>query len=396
LILIGSESPTTALAVRNDSTSVTVRSLAMLLCLGLSAAASTACGQRTDAAGTAPPTGVSDVERDAILAAARVWTPPSTPIDAADLGRNPTSPWTLQASDEVSCQFVAEPVGGTTPKFNCRLPTGEVVKVKYGARNPELFAEVAATRLLSALGFPADNMYLVARVRCSGCPRYPFQALRCQAGTFLGRACFLGGLDERRTIEFAPAVVESRADGRKIESPRSTGWGWYELERIDPSRGGSTRAHLDALRLLAVLLAHWDNKSENQRLICRGPSPSCGDAVALLQDLGATFGPLKLDLQNWRRVPVWADARACLVSMENLPYGGGTFPPARISESGRILLATLLEQLSPAQVRALFAGSGVTAIDSVSGESRNADAWARAFLDKVRQVREAGPCPAGG
>ena len=53
------------------------------------------------------------------------------------------------------------------------LPVGEELKVKYGRRNPEPWAEVAATRLLSALGFGADRMYVVARVHCLAGPIPP-------------------------------------------------------------------------------------------------------------------------------------------------------------------------------------------------------------------------------
>ena len=45
------------------------------------------------------------------------------------------------------------------------------------------------------------------------------------------------------------------------------GWAWYELESIDGSVG-ATHAELDALRLAAIVLAHWDNKAANQRLVC--------------------------------------------------------------------------------------------------------------------------------
>jgi hypothetical protein len=115
--------------------------------------------------------------------------------------------------------------------------------------------------------------------------------------------------------------------------------------------------------------------------------------MALMQDLGATFGPTKLDLINWRRVSVWEDPRTCRVSLKRLPFNGGTFPDVQISEEGRTFLLALLDQLSPIQVRQLFAGSGVTEFDAVGGEARDAAAWADTFLDKVRQVRNAGPCP---
>ena len=40
-----------------------------------------------------------------------------------------------------------------TPKFECEVTPGDVVKVKYGENNGEVFAEVAASRLFWALGF---------------------------------------------------------------------------------------------------------------------------------------------------------------------------------------------------------------------------------------------------
>ena len=54
---------------------------------------------------------------------------------------------------------------------------------------------------------------------------------------------------------------------------------------------------MDALRLLAVVISHWDNKPENQRITCLPggdqPDGGCTTPLALIQDLGATFGPLQ-------------------------------------------------------------------------------------------------------
>jgi len=240
-------------------------------------------------------------------------------------------------------------------------------------------------------------MYVVARVRCFGCPAFPFTALRCHAETGLKSACFAGGLDYGRSSAFDDAVIERRLDGRKIEAFEDQGWAWYELDRIDAARGGARPGELDALRLMAVMLAHWDNKAENQRLVCLPggdrPDGSCASALVLIQDLGATFGPTKLELPNWQRVPVWKDPRACIVSMEQFPFGGATFPEKQISEEGRRLILELLQQLTAPQVRELFTASRMTMFDGLTGEGRDAGAWVRAFQDKVQQVRAAGPCP---
>ncbi len=348
----------------------------------------------TQKAPAAPPD--SEHSRLAALKGARVWREPDVPIAQANLKENPVGPGAFPTNGEVSCRLVLEPVGGTTPKFNCEVQPRDVVKIKYGSANPELHAEVAASRLLSALGFGADRMYLVRKVHCAGCPPLPFEALKCLAGTGLQTPCFAGGLNYEHYTTVEPAVIERRFVGDRIEAMPDQGWAWYELDLVDATRGGSPAADLDAFRLMAVLLAHWDNKAENQRLVClpgaRRGDGSCGASFALIQDLGGTFGPTKLDLRNWRETPVWSDRRTCTVNMKNLPYGGSTFPERRISEAGRRKLLGLLEQLSQQQLLDLFTGSGVTSYNHLNAAARHAGAWTETFLDKVRQIREAGPC----
>ena len=72
-----------------------------------------------------------------------------------------------------SCKYKPDEVSGTTPKFDCELPNGEKIKVKYGWTQ-EIPSETAATRLLHALGFGADRVSRVETVRCYGCPFQPF------------------------------------------------------------------------------------------------------------------------------------------------------------------------------------------------------------------------------
>ena len=359
----------------------------------LAAVGATGCGPASAGAGPEPDDRSAAVREDA-LRRARVWIPPAVPVERADLARNP--PEGPQPQDVVRCTFTPEPVGGTTPKFYCRLPNGDVVKVKYGSANPELHGEVATTRLLAALGFPADRMYVVAAVECAGCPRFPYYALKCHERLRM-RAC-LGGASPERTVRFPHAVIERRAAGERIEAVPDQGWAWYELSRVDAALGGATAAELDALRLLAAFLVHWDNKAANQRLICppgrTQPDGRCEAPVALLQDVGATFGPLKADLRNWRETPVFADPASCTVSMKRLPWAGGTFPDQRISEPGRQLLLGLLERLRDEQLADLFTASGMAGGAHVLAEARDPRRWVAAFRGRVAQIRAAGPCPA--
>ncbi len=65
--------------------------------------------------------------------------------------------------------FPDKPLTGMTPKFECDLGKDDEVKVKYGEKNGEVYAEVAASRLLWALGFQADVMY-PTKVTCRYLP----------------------------------------------------------------------------------------------------------------------------------------------------------------------------------------------------------------------------------
>jgi hypothetical protein len=98
----------------------------------------------------------------------------------------------------------------------------------------------------------------------------------------------------------------------------------------------------------------------------------------MLQDVGATFGPVKVNLRSWRDTPVWADDTGCRVTMRDLPYHGGTFPhDVHISEGGRRLLAARLAALQPSDITALFTASRFP--EPISS-------WAGAFQSKVEQI----------
>jgi hypothetical protein len=329
------------------------------------------------------PSGDRERVRADALRRAKVWHEPATPIPAADLARNPPGAGAFATTDVVPCKFELHASEGRTPKFQCILAGGEVIKVKYGHNNPETFGEVAATRLVSALGFGADRMYVVDKVRCFGCPPFPypkveiFDALRT---------------DPSRAVDFEMAVIERRLPGGEIDG----GWGWPELSAIDAAAGGATRAEVDALRLLAVFLNNWDAKPVNQRLLCAGTgehgAARCEQPLAYMQDLGQTFGPKSIDLDGWTRTPVWADPAACRVSMSSLPWQGATFEDTVISEAGRLFLAGLLRQITAPQVRGLFAGARFTEFFRNSAAA-DVDAWTRTFLSRVAQIADRPPCP---
>jgi hypothetical protein len=327
--------------------------------------------------------------RTLALRQARVWR--AADPAAFDFQSNPSDPNGFLSQPIVRCRYLDGPARGTTPKFDCVLPDGEIVKVKYG-RNPEIHAEIAATRLLAALGFGADLTYLVPRLRCYGCVRTPFYTMRVLDYVHAREAVHQRVPDDAYT-DFEWVAVERRLDGAEIEAAGEDGWAWYELDPLDPARGAN-RAERDALRLTAMLLAHWDNKAANQRLICQSPGAGgeCSRPFAYAHDLGATFGPRKIDFERWRNTPIWADPSTCLVSMRRFPYSGGTFPDTRISEAGRRLLARQLSALTERHAVALFSGARFPEYHGRDSQEGDASAWARALLDKAHQIASAGPC----
>jgi hypothetical protein len=319
-----------------------------------------------------------EARKDA-LRRAIVWQPPPTPIESADMAATPGV-----LPDPLRCRFKVDEVNGLTPKFECELPDGEVVKVKYSG--PEPHGEVAASRLLRALGFGADRVSFVKSVRCYGCPRYPFPTLKLV--TLVGaEKVFAKGVDYDSAVDFEWPSVERKAQGEKIETPEGRGWAFHELATVPTA----SRVHADALTLMAIFLAHWDNKPENQRLVCLSGKPErdgrCARPLAMLQDVGGTFGPRKTDLAGWRSAPIWTNRAACTVSMKSLPHGGATFTDTEISERGRRFVADRLARLSDRQIQTLFRAARFDQHDGTIAE------WTALFKSRVAAIASGPPCP---
>jgi hypothetical protein len=334
---------------------------------------------------------VSARERRDALSRAQVWSAPSVPVSQARLGGDPAQP------AFITCKFRITELGGTAPKFDCVLDEGEQIRVKYG-RTAEIHSEAAAARLLGALGFGADHVMLVERLRCHGCPAAPFGTLKAVDLTQTA-AVYEKLVDYSEHKDFEWVAVERKHPGVAITADETKGWAFFELEAVDAKKGGAPREHLDALRLMAVFLAHWDNKSENQRLVClsdHDPAKigACRRPFAMMQDVGSVFGPKRVDLEAWERAPIWSDRRACVVSMESLPAGGATFAPVAITEAGRRLLASLLGQLSDQQLTDLFTAARFDKLKGFFPSRADAIAdWVRVFKLKVREISVGAPCP---
>jgi len=186
-------------------------------------------------------------------------------------------------------------------------------------------------------------------------------------------------------------------NARPVETEKVEGWSFFELDSVQSNKGGAPRAHVDGLRLIAVLLAHWDNKSENQRIVCLArdwpDDQPCPEPFLLLQDVGATFGPTKMDLDAWEQVPMWEDRASCTVSMRTLPFEGATFGHATISEAGRQFIGGLLSQLSDEQLTALFSSARFGDQRGLLASTTPVAEWVRVFKQKVHAISDGSECP---
>ena len=171
-------------------------------------------------------------------------------------------------------------------------------------------------------------MFLVPRLRCYGCVRTPFYT-----------NWLLDAVSARDLVARVPAdsytdfewvAVERHFDGAADRGHRTTkaGRGSSSIRSIPSLGAGSRRARCAAA--CRDLLAHWDNKASNQRLVCldagaADPGP-CREAVRVdsrsRRDVRPEQGG---SLEHWKATPIWTDRARCIVSMRQFPYSGGTF-----------------------------------------------------------------------
>jgi hypothetical protein len=333
---------------------------------------------------------LSKDERGRVLRRAQVWV--QTDVPTMDLRAGPASKDAFAAGATVPCDYVKTKRSGSSPKFNCRIASGELVKVRYGANNGEVQGSVLASRLLWALGFGADRVYPV-RIECRGCSTDPWS----QPGS------------EHETRVFEPAVIERKPEGREIVVGRRSGWDWEELALVDPAVGGAPLEQRDALRLLAVFIQHTDNKAEQQRLLClpdKDAGVPCAHPFLALHDVGLTFGRATRSNDNdissvnfveWAKTPIWRVPEQCIGNL--LKSNRGTLRDPVIHEAGRAFLARLLSQLSARQLHDLFDVARVEArtsdpnSDVTAKPAASLDEWVDAFNHKVSEI-VAARCPA--
>jgi len=373
----------------------------------------------------------SATARTAYLAHATMWSDPgSLTPDEILAGPRGVFPYTAaEALNGVPCTYVTpgKQLGGNTPKFLCATADGQRLRVKYWdpereTGNREVFAIVAATRLMWALGFEVLPA-LPLKVHCDRCPRNPM--------TGDGPP---GSRDYVAEMSVYPPI------GPKIlsDDDPNQGWSWRELddaiETLPPGPERTRqRTHFAALTLLGVFMQHGDRKPEQQILYCdgafdmtagerrtatagdlgavlveRSDASACPKPAVAIVDVGATFGgagrtsndvTAKMNLNSWRSRTVFDkdDHGGCRARLTvSLAAGHGAEGNPEILEDGRRFLLEQLHRLTPEHVRAIFTAARVDLLQprhgtAASGGHAAVEEWVAAFEEKVRQI-EARQC----
>jgi len=285
-----------------------------------------------------------------------IWRDPGT-IAARDLtwgmgsaARAPKAPFT----------FVSEDPSGSKPKVLVKDAAGATWRIKLApldATRNEVHAEVAAGRLVWALGYFSDEHYFVPAGRIDG-----VRDLK-RASTVVGpdgsfrTACF-----ERRDPEF-----EFRAE--------------WDLAKNDFA---GTR-ELSGLQILMLLIANWDTSARNGAIVrVRLPNGAFEDRH-MVSDLGSSFGQARSrwNLEHYAKDKfVTGIVRAKEVQF---PIALASVPaPMTVPLDHARWFADLASQLTQAQIRQAFEAAGATPaeVDGFSSQLRRRIVDLRAAVEK--------------
>ncbi len=149
--------------------------------------------------------------------------------------------------DVTQVTFIKDETGGHSKKFRVRDAAGNIWIAKVGA---EAQSETSSNRLVWAVGYESEMVYLVPRLTVAG------------KGTF----------------------ENVRLEGRPKNIKREDEWSWAD----NPFKGSH---ELQGLKIMMLLINNWDMKdSNNQILWTKNESTGQSELLYIISDLGATLG----------------------------------------------------------------------------------------------------------
>jgi hypothetical protein len=283
----------------------------------------------------------------------RLWQNPG-PIAARNLRWGPGA---AERAPKPPFAFVEHSGGGTQPKLQVTDAAGVTWDVKFGE---EVHAEIAASRLVWALGYYVDELYYVGEGVISGLDDPGRATDHVDASGRFRHARF-----ERRQ-EHHHAVDE--------------GWSFG----ANPFVG--TR-ELSGLKILMTLIGNWDIEGErNNRLVEVRESRKEAYRQYFVGDLGGSFGHMGTRLtkkSKWRLQDYQQDGFIDEVDDDllELDFDGMEPDIEAVPIDHARWLSRLLDQLTPAQVRQAFEAAGAT--------PEEVDGFSQVVLTRIATLRDA-------
>jgi hypothetical protein len=241
-------------------------------------------------------------------------------------------------------KFVDEDKKGTNPKFHVVDEQGVRWRVKLG---PEARAETAATRLLWAVGYFADEDYYLPELRVEGMQKLS------RGQEFVSAGGLVRG-----------AGLERHVTGQKKMGP----WSWSD----NPFVGSK---ELGGLEIMMALLNNWDAAEKNNGMYDEG-----GERHYVVIDVGATFGRMggihsrsKDNLKDYSQSEFVLKTPPEYVDFSALRF-------KHIPRADAKWLGELLSKLSADQIRDCFRAAGYSP-EEIEG-------YTKAVQDRIRALNQ--------
>jgi hypothetical protein len=243
-----------------------------------------------------------------------------------DSFRTPKGPFT----------FLSEESNGSNPKISVRDAQGVIWDVKF---DEEVHSEVAANRIVWALGYLVEEQYFVRQGTITGVKRLG------RAAAFVGQT---GAFRDARFRRENPATPRTNEEWSLSENPFV----------------GSKE--MSGLHILMTMINNWDIDGARNNTVVRAVRPDGQvERQLLVADLGATFGKMggimsghsKWTLNDFRKERFLDGVSGGMLS---LAYDGRDHAISRVPLEHARWFATLASQLSEAQIRQAFEAAGAT------------------------------------
>lgn len=184
-----------------------------------------------------------------------IWIDPGD-ISKRDLRYGPGS---AELAPAAPFTYVAEESTGESPKFRVTDARGETWIVKLGV---EAQAETVATRLIWSMGYFADESYYLDRAEIKNLPN-------------LSRG--------KEYVEGKSIVRGARFEPKRKGVDRGANWDWEDNPFLKSRE-------LDGLKVMMVLMANYDNRLANNKILTAQNSEGVLESRYVATDVGATFG----------------------------------------------------------------------------------------------------------